>query len=221
MGLQMIKQIVETEKYQTKHHTYYKGRDGEQKMITVAILKDGRFSGEVRDVYTGLIDSSTLTAKQRDYVDWINTELKGTNIDSTKWIEDDKDGYIDPRSNLTPREMESTEVKDEFKQLNESNGAIAREIQRQIGNKAFTMMGASNYAWGEDDSGNEYLTFKIGRNSKGINWIRITLYAMDTYDIVFSRVRDGKITIVKEVNGIYFDQLHEIIEKTTGLYLSL
>jgi hypothetical protein len=195
----MIKKIIETSerKYQTKHHTYFKGRDGEQKMITVAILKDGRLSGEVRDVYTGMIDSSTLTDKQEDYVDWINTELKGTNIDSTKWIQD------------------------ESKQLKESNGDIAREIQRQIGNKAFAMMGASNYAWGVDDFGNEYLTFKIGRNSKGINWIRITLNAMDTYDIVFSKVRDGKITIVKEVKGIYFDQLHQIIEKTTGLYLSL
>lgn len=93
---------------------------------------------------------------------------------------------------------------------------IATTIKNQIGNKALCMMGAKNLA------GNDHaLTFQIGNNSKRINWIEISLNYMDLYDIKFIRMRKYKCITVKECNDIYFDQLHSIIEKHTGLYLSL
>ena len=99
---------------------------------------------------------------------------------------------------------------------------VTNEIIRQIGNVAFKMMGAKNLVVGTDESGNHYLNFKIGRNSKGVSGIKITYNrGLDLYDILFYRVRGMDVKVLKEVPGIYADHLHSTIEHNTGLYLSL
>ena len=44
---------------------------------------------------------------------------------------------------------------------------------------------------------------------------------MDTYDIVFGRIQGVKYVIMRELKGIYNDQLRDIFEKYTGLYTRL
>jgi hypothetical protein len=54
-----------------------------------------------------------------------------------------------------------------------------------------------------------------------INYIKITLNAMDTYDIDFLSIRGIKIKTVDEVNGVYNDMLQNVIADRTGLSLNL
>ena len=71
------------------------------------------------------------------------------------------------------------------------------------------------------------LQFSISRNHRQINKIRITLNSMDLYDMIFMSVRKKRnswdfITTVKdEFNGVYADQLPELFEQATGMYLSI
>ena len=61
--------------------------------------------------------------------------------------------------------------------------------------------------------------FGFGLNNQ-MNTVRITLNAMDTYDVEFWKI--GKNTKkVKEFNDVYCDMLIDIFESTTGLYLTL
>ena len=93
---------------------------------------------------------------------------------------------------------------------------VAKTIQKQLGQKAFVMMGAKNLVGGKD-----YLSFKIGRNSKGVNYIKITLTPMDLYDIEFGAIRGTTYKVKYEAKGVYADMMHKIIEDNTGMYLKL
>ncbi len=97
---------------------------------------------------------------------------------------------------------------------------VAQTIKEQIGHQAFFMMGAKNLV-GDVNS----LMFKIGRNSAGVTHIKVRLDASDTYTVQFVRIRNIKfqpdIKFIKEVSDIYADGLHQLIESTTGLRLSL
>ena len=63
--------------------------------------------------------------------------------------------------------------------------------------------------------------FKIGRNSKSINYVRIDLKSNDLYDMEFIRLRKSQIKVVKRVTGVYNDQLQKMFTKYTGMYTSL
>lgn len=92
---------------------------------------------------------------------------------------------------------------------------VATIIKNQIGNKALYMMGAKNLATGGDD-----LSFRV-RGSKRVNHVKIALNASDTYDITFGKILGLKFNVVASHDGIYCDMMHDLIEKETGLYLSL
>jgi len=92
---------------------------------------------------------------------------------------------------------------------------IATIIKDQIGGKTLFMLGAKNLL----DHG-DALSFRI-RGSKAANYIKITLTAADLYDIEFGKVWGTKYTIKATEEGIYFDMLHESIERNTGLYTKL
>ena len=99
---------------------------------------------------------------------------------------------------------------------------VPNEICRQIGARAFMMLGANkkNSKFGDDKS----LTFKIGRNSKKVQYIKVELTSMDVYKVTFSRM-GGKhrmdYIIISEIDGVYCENLCRIIEQETGLYTSL
>lgn len=99
-----------------------------------------------------------------------------------------------------------------------SDMTVAREILRQLGGNAFTMMtGAKNFVGGDN-----FLTFRLGRGAaKGITTVHITLTPADTYAVTFYRVRGTKATLVDAVDDIYADALRDVISHTTGFTLTV
>lgn len=94
------------------------------------------------------------------------------------------------------------------------NTQVAQTIAEQLGGTGRIKMMTGAYNFGT--SGNN-LTFRI-KNRK-VNYVRITLNGKDLYDLQFGRVSGTKFTIVKEYSDIYNDQLIELFEQTTGMYL--
>ena len=90
-------------------------------------------------------------------------------------------------------------------------------ILKQIGgNRFIAMTGAKDFAFSD-----KYMSFKIGRNSKGINFVRIAHNAMDTYDMEFGFVSIKGIKVKKKVKGVYADMLGTMFKKYTGMNVSL
>lgn len=90
------------------------------------------------------------------------------------------------------------------------NKQVAREILNQLGgNKFIAMMGAKNFYLT-----NNSISFKIGRNPKGISWVLIALNGMDTYNINFN---NSKGMPKSTAEGIYADQLRETFTRYTSL----
>lgn len=60
-----------------------------------------------------------------------------------------------------------------------------------------------------------------GKNKISANHCKIVLNGKDLYDITFTRIHGTKLTTKEVLNDVYCDQLTELFESTTGLYLSL
>jgi len=94
--------------------------------------------------------------------------------------------------------------------------APADIIWKQLG-RIRVMIGAKNPS---SDKGGRALYFRIGRNGKSINWIRITLDPDDTYSLEFGRGA-GAAKVISSSDGIHADQLKDIIARHTGMAASL
>ena len=93
----------------------------------------------------------------------------------------------------------------------------AAEILKQIGgNRFIAMTGAKGFAFSD-----KYMSFKIGRNSKGINFVRIAHNAKDLYDMEFGFVSVRGIKVKKKVKDVYADMLGQIFKKHTGMNVRL
>lgn len=98
-----------------------------------------------------------------------------------------------------------------------TNKSVAVEILKQLGGQRFIMMvGAKNLLAGDNK-----MSFKFMRNRSKANYCRITLNAMDTYNVEFIRCYGSKITTMFEFENIYNDGLVRLFEETTGLYTNL
>ena len=96
---------------------------------------------------------------------------------------------------------------------------VAIEILNQLGgNKLIAMTGARNFVSTPDSLG-----FKIPSRTarNGINFVKITLNCMDTYDVQFKKIWNMKITDISSHEGIYNDMLQPLFVKETGLNLVL
>lgn len=95
-----------------------------------------------------------------------------------------------------------------------SDITVAREIARQLGTQTLALLGATKLV-GDTNS----LQFKI-KGCRKINCIKIVLDPSDTYTVEFWKInaRTDEVVKVSEHNGIYFDMLHDLIERKTGLY---
>jgi NAD/NADP transhydrogenase alpha subunit len=94
-------------------------------------------------------------------------------------------------------------------------GFSAETILQQLGgNKFIAMTGAKNF-W--SDSNYNKMGFQIGRNSKSISHVAITLNSKDLYNIEFVRIRKNQVKIVSKVVDIYADQLQDVFTENTGL----
>ena len=92
---------------------------------------------------------------------------------------------------------------------------IAETIRSQIGHQAMFMMGAKNLIAHKNG-----LSFRI-RGSKAVNYIKITLNGLDLYDMEFGKIHGFNYKVVDTLNGAYDDMIHAVIERRTGLRLSL
>ena len=93
----------------------------------------------------------------------------------------------------------------------------AGELIKQLGgNRFIAMTGAKNFVVGPKGAG-----FKIGKNSKGINYVRIDLDGRDLYNMEFIQARGGNMKVKAKEKGVYFDQLRKLFTKNTGMYTTL
>ncbi len=100
-----------------------------------------------------------------------------------------------------------------------TDGRWAGIILQQLGGNKFIMMtGAKQFV--RDDK-NMTIMFKIGRNAKSVNYVKIRLNSMDTYDMSFNRIRKFEVKEISHANGIYNDQLQDVFTQHTGLETSL
>ena len=103
------------------------------------------------------------------------------------------------------------------KKIKESGRNIAKTILQQLGgNKFIAMTGAKNLGFT-----NNGLQMKIGRNSKGITHVIISLKSTDTYDVEFIKMRGVNRKVVKKLKGVYGDMLPQIFKKYTGMNVRL
>ena len=90
-------------------------------------------------------------------------------------------------------------------------------LLQQLGSGKFiAMTGAKNLTYGPD-----YLQFKIGRNSKGINFVKITLTPKDTYTMEFCKIRKFEVKCVTKEEDVYGEDLRKVFTKNTGMQTSL
>ena len=96
---------------------------------------------------------------------------------------------------------------------------VAKAIREQIGNRAFFMMGVKRLtSHGEEGA----LSFRIGRNPKGVNYVKITLdKGRDLYNIEFGRIHGTTYKVKSSMEGVDVDSLHGVIEEGTSMALSL
>jgi len=98
---------------------------------------------------------------------------------------------------------------------------IARTILSQLGgNKFVAMTGAKSFG----NTGNG-LSFRLpgsrGFTKNGINYVKITLNDLDTYNMEFGRIRGTNYKVIDTQNNIYFDMLTDVFTDVTGLNTSL
>ena len=105
-----------------------------------------------------------------------------------------------------------------MRHIKEDYTDVAKEIYRQLGKKALYMMGMKHVSSSDEKMGALNIRFT---GSKKCNHVKIVLNFQDTYDITFYKIRGMDYKIIAEYEDIYVDQLHDIIESETGLYLSL
>lgn len=103
---------------------------------------------------------------------------------------------------------------------------VAEAIYAQLGGRrAAVMIGMRGLVSGTDDAGNAYLSFRFKAGRKA-DYCTVTLTPADLYDMTVEKVSYGarqglRRKVVAEHKGVYADQLKELFEKATGLYLSL
>ncbi len=91
---------------------------------------------------------------------------------------------------------------------------VAKTILDQLGGgRLVAMTGAKGFIGSENA-----LSFKIGRNAKAVNAVRVVLEPSDTYTVQFFG-RMGKLKA--EVSDVYVENLCKVFETNTGMYLKL
>ena len=103
---------------------------------------------------------------------------------------------------------------------------MANTVLNQMGgvNRLVCMVGASNFVFGKTDyDGNKepmvYFRFKMNRK---MNVCKVIYNSgMDLYVMQFLKCGKNGCKIVNEFENVYCDQLVELFEETTGLYLRM
>ena len=91
-------------------------------------------------------------------------------------------------------------------------------LQQLGGNKFMVMTGAKNLMVDKEEKS---LHMRIGKNSKGINHLKITYMPDDTYTMDFGRIRKLDYKVVRSVKSVYAEALQDVFTEVTGMYTSL
>lgn len=115
--------------------------------------------------------------------------------------------------------------------MDKSVGTI---IYEQLGGARFVLMtGARGFLSHPEGRGALSFTLPSKTAKNGINHVKITLTAGDTYDLVFTKVgpqpstkdwlagKTQKVTVVSTHTDIYAEQLQSVVAEATGLALTL
>lgn len=95
----------------------------------------------------------------------------------------------------------------------EESKRIAGTILMQLGGNKFLAMTGSKLQYCD----NYTSCYELRRNIVGAKYMKITLNAMDTYDMGFISLRKDEIKTVAAHKGIYDDMLQSIFTQVTGL----
>lgn len=99
-----------------------------------------------------------------------------------------------------------------------SNVEIANTILAQFGGGNRLKNFVSGKYFGAVENG---LTFRFTAKAKNkANQVRVTLEPSDTYKVEFLRIFGNTVTTCSEHTMIYCDQLVDLFEQETGLYLT-
>jgi hypothetical protein len=99
---------------------------------------------------------------------------------------------------------------------------VASTILSQMGGqrRLVMMIGANTFVRYNTPPGVSFKYPNRHKPSKGGNFVKLTFNeGLDLYDMEFKYLRGYKARTVKTYSGVYADQLVEIFERQTGLYL--
>jgi hypothetical protein len=192
----------------------------EKEMIDLQKMEEG---GSIEERFNiideaGLVIESNITSEE--VIDWANSEMQHDIADNEGEPITNFDNALDAIKHLNYKIENSIQFEEggsiEKSRLPDKSKQTAIEILRQIGgmNRIKVMTGAYNFVALENG-----VSFRIKNTSA--NYVKVTLNAMDLYDLEVGRIRGEKYTIVYEAKGIYNDAIKGQIEKGTGTYLSL
>lgn len=116
----------------------------------------------------------------------------------------------------------------------ERRDQVGQDIVRQLGGRRFMLMtGVKQFNLEGDGS----ISFDLGSNGSESNYVRVEYnYNKDLYNLVFIKrtrkkdkelsmpgfpIWDYKFNELKRYDSIYNDQLRELFEDFTGMYLTL
>lgn len=98
---------------------------------------------------------------------------------------------------------------------------VANTIVAQLGGGRFRLMTGAKDFVGDKDG----VSFRLPKAKDGINIVRVKLTANDDYTVRFERLRKvgglPEFKVVREVEGVYADNLQEVFTNHTGLYTRL
>jgi hypothetical protein len=99
------------------------------------------------------------------------------------------------------------------------NEKVAKEIARQIGGGMFVAMTGATFIV----PANYYGVLIRFKGCRKCQWLHIRYNSNDLYDLKFTRINNktGEEIVHAQFSDIYCDQLQELFEQTTGLYVSL
>lgn len=101
---------------------------------------------------------------------------------------------------------------------NETFSEVANNILRQLGGDQFLYLVGVRSVMAFADGVAVRFT---GKAKDGINNVRVTLDADDTYTVAFQRSTVSSLVNKGEFSGVYADMLANLFESETGLYVSL
>ena len=158
-------------------------------------------------------DNEKDATEKLKYYDMVSKMYKGAN--STKKAEIMSSLWAN--ENVAPNhDGKSAPYGSGYEEMDEGvSQSQAQEIMKQLGGRKFEMlMGVKSKGIGKDG-----LILHIGRNPKRVSHIIIDLdRGRDLYNLTFGKIYKYQFKVIKKLKGIYVDQLHDMIEKYTGLY---